>query len=83
MCDVLLDENFRSTKRPLMNPPMNVKMKITRNIITVDDTAAASELSVLCGHDLGHDCGRVSADKINSKRFYDNAITLILVTTCV
>ena len=62
-CDVLLDENFRSTKRPLMNPPMNVKMEITRNIITVDDTAAASVLSVVCVHDLGHDCGTVSADK--------------------
>ena len=46
-----------------MNPPMNVKMEITRNITTVDDTAAASELSVVCVHDLGHDCGTVTANK--------------------
>ena len=28
----------------------NVKMEITRNIITVDDTAAVSALSELCVH---------------------------------
>ena len=41
---------------------MNVKMEIIRNIITVDDTAAASGLPVLCMY-MGFDSGIVSTNK--------------------
>ena len=45
---------------------MKIKMQITRNAITVDDTAAATTLSVLCVHiHVGLDSGIVSTNRKN------------------